>query len=148
MLLPVSVYFIILYGFDCCPPFPPPSFLFRCVAHSLSLSPYLGCLALLIWLPFFRSLLICFFFLPYAYYIPGMIYGCPLLFRFFFVFCFLFFSSESLPCDDVLCRLLSRPLPSVCFVPCLFVLFCFLRPCPFPVCFGVTPSTLWPQLDS
>ena len=46
---------------------------------------------------------------------------------------FLGFSSESLPGDDVFCRLLSRPLPSVCF-PCSFgfpsivfvpVLFCF-----------------------
>ena len=33
---------------------------------------------------------------------------------------------ESLPGDDVLCWLLSRPLPSVCFLPCLFVLFCFV----------------------
>ena len=36
-----------------------------------------------------------------------------------FVFCFWIFSSESLPCDDVLYRLLSRPLPSVCFLPYL-----------------------------
>ena len=41
------------------------------------------------------------------------------LFR-FVVFCFLVFFSESLPGDDVLCRLLSRPLPSVCFLPWLF----------------------------
>ena len=36
--------------FDCCPLFPSPSFLFRCVAHSISLSllSYLGCLTLLI----------------------------------------------------------------------------------------------------
>ena len=49
-----------LFDFIVVPPFPPPSFLFRCVAHSLSLSlsSYLGCLALLIWLPF----------LLYAYY--------------------------------------------------------------------------------
>ena len=38
--------------------------------HSLflSLSSYLGCLALLIWLPFVRSLLRRIFFLPHAYY--------------------------------------------------------------------------------
>ena len=42
-----------------------------------------------------------------------------------FRFCFLAFPLEFLPGDDVLCRLLSRPLPSVCFLPCLFVLFCF-----------------------
>ena len=61
----------------------------------------------------------------------------------FFVICFSVFSQESLPGDDVLCRLLSRPLPSVCFLPCLFILLCSLRPCSFPVCFGVTPSILY-----
>ena len=56
-----------------------------------------------------------------------------------------FFSpSESLPGKDVLCRLLPRPLPSVCF---LFFSFLF-RPCSPPICFGVTSSILWPQLDS
>ena len=40
-------------------------------------------------------------------------------------FCFLIFPPEPLTGDDVLCRLLSRPLPSVCFLPSLFVLFCF-----------------------
>ena len=52
--LPLSLFDLIA------PPFPPPSFIFRCVAHSLSLSlsSYLVRLALLIWLPF----------LPYAYY--------------------------------------------------------------------------------
>ena len=40
-----------------------------------------------------------------------------------FCFCSLFFSpSESLPGKDVLCRLLPRPLPSVCF---LFLFFSF-----------------------
>ena len=43
---------------------------------------------------------------------------------FVFVLCF-FFPPESLPGDDVLCRLLSRPLPSVCFLffsfPTVFV---------------------------
>ena len=51
--------------------------------------------------------------------------------------CFLFLSlgffspSESLPGKDVLCRLLPRPLPSVCF---LFFSFLF-RPCSPPICF-------------
>ena len=49
-----------------------------------------------------------------------VLYGVVLgLFR----FCFLAFPPESLPRDDVLCRLLPRPLPSVCFLLCLFVLF-------------------------
>ena len=60
---------------------------------------------------------------------------------FFFVFCFcplVFSPSESLPGKDVLCRLLPRPLPSVCF---LFFSFLF-RPCSPPICFGVTSSIL------
>ena len=56
-----------------------------------------------------------------------------------FCFCSLVFSpSESLPGKDVLCRLLPRPLPSVCF---LFFSFLF-RPCSPPICFGVTSSIL------
>ena len=35
-------------------------------------------------------------------------------------FCFLFFASESPSSDDVLCKLLSRPLPSVAFHVYLF----------------------------
>ena len=94
--------------FYCCPPFPPPSFLFRCVAHSLSLSlsSYLGCLTLLIWLPF----------LPYA---------CDVVVLCLFRSCLSFVSwGESLPGEDVLCRLLSRPHPYVCFLP--VCLFCFI----------------------
>ena len=56
-----------------------------------------------------------------------------------FCFCSLVSSpSESLPGKDVLCRLLPRPLPSVCFLffPSLF------RPCSPPICFGVTSSIL------
>ena len=74
----------------------------------LALSSYLGCLALLIWLPF----------LPYAYYMWLPWFISPLFLG--------FFPPESLPGDDVLSRLLSRPLPSVYFLPCLFVLFCFV----------------------
>ena len=57
-----------------------------------------------------------------------------------FCFCSLFFFPllESLPGKDVLCRLLPRPLPSVCF---LFFSFLF-RPCSPPICFGVTSSIL------
>ena len=57
---------------------------------------------------------------------------------FVFVPCFFFPPSESLPGKDVLCRLLPRPLPSVCF---LFFSFLF-RPCSPPICFGVTSSIL------
>ena len=52
--------------------------------------------------------------------------------------CFVFVPCESLPGKDVLCRLLPRPLPSVCF---LFFSFLF-RPCSPPICFGVTSSIL------
>ena len=48
-----------------------------------------------------------------------------------FRFCFLAFLLEFLPGDDVLCGLLSRPLSSVCFLPCLVVLFCFAFPTVF-----------------
>ena len=47
---------------------------------------------------------------------------------------------ESLPGDDVLCRLLPRPLPSVCFLPCWFVLFYFVLFC-FPTVF--VPDLFW-----
>ena len=121
----------------CCPSFPPPSFLFRCVMHllSLSLPSCLGCLALLMWLPFLRSLLRgmdVFFALRVLYVVVLCFYIFTLL-----VFCFLEFSSESLPGDDVLCRLISRPLPSVCF-PCMFVCCSFVFSptlCSFLFCF-------------
>ena len=62
--------------------------------------------------------------------------------------CFLAFPPESFPGDDVLCRLLSCSLPSVCFLPCLFVLFCFVfSDRLFTICFGLTSSILWPLLD-
>ena len=48
---------------------------------------------------------------------------CPLFISLLFAFCFLVFPPESLPGDEVLCRLLSGPLPSVCFLSCLF---CFV----------------------
>ena len=102
--------------FDCCPASLPPSFLFCCMAHSLSLSlslsSYPGCLTLLIWLPFFRSLLRRIFSCPMR-----IVCGRPLYISLLFVFCILIFSSESLPGDDALYGLLSRPLPSVCFLP-------------------------------
>ena len=109
-----------LFLFDCCPPFPPPSFLFRCVAHSLSLSSYRGCLALLIWLPF----------LPNAYYM-----WWSFIYFALFVFCFLVFPPESLPGDDVLAGYFHvRFLISAFFPVCLFC-FVFLRPSSLPVCF-------------
>ena len=71
-----------------------------------------------------------------------IICDCPMYFSLLFISYFLVFPPESLPGDDVLNRLLSRPLPSVCFLPCLFVLFIFLRPYSLPVCFGVTSFIL------
>ena len=50
-----------------------------------------------------------------------------------FCFCSLVFSPpESLPGDDVLCKLLPRPLPSVCFIFFLFY---------FPTVF--VPNLFW-----
>ena len=70
-----------------------------------------------------------------------ILYVVALVCFLFFVPCFFFgfcSPSESLPGKDVLCRLLPRPLPSVCF---LFFSFLF-RPCSPPICFGVTSSIL------
>ena len=131
MLLLVSVYLIIL--FDHCPSFRSPSFLFGCVAHSLSLplSSCLGYLALLIWLPFLRSLLRRMFFLPCAYYM-WFSFVC------LFCFCLSFVSSFSLLSLSWRRCTLQATFTSASF--CLFtmfcfVLFCFLRPCSFPFCF-------------
>ena len=46
-----------------------------------------------------------------------------------------FFPPESLPGDDALCRLLPRPLPSVCFFPVSYFV-CF-----FPTVF--VPDLFW-----
>ena len=109
------------HRFDCCTPFPPPSF--YPVVLALALSSYLGCLAPFIYV---YGCLSC----P-----THIICGCPGL----FCFCSLVFPPpESLPGDDVLCRLLPRPLPSVCF---LFFSFLF-RPCSSPICISVTSSIL------
>ena len=119
MLLPVSVDLILLFDFITVPLSLPLHFYFavwrtRCPCPYLPIWVVLHCSYG--WKPF----------LPYAYYL----YTC-LSFVYFafvcllFVFCFLVFPLESLPGDDVLCRLLSRPLPSVCFLPCLLVLLCF-----------------------
>ena len=90
--------------FDCCTPFPPPSFYSavwrtRCPCPCFVFLSGLSCTTYIcIWLPF----------LPYAYY---------MWLPWFVSFLFLGFSPpESLPGDDVLCRLLPRPLPSVCFL--------------------------------
>ena len=77
----------------------------------LALSSYLGCLALLI---FVYGCLSC----PLrVLYVVALVY---------FAFVSWFFPPKSLPGDDVLCRLLPHPLPSVRFLPCLFVLFIYL----------------------
>ena len=103
---------------------PPLSFLFRCVAHSLSLSlsSCLRCLVLLVvWLSSLRSRFMRMFFCP-----SRIICGCHLCVFVCFYCSFLVFSSESLSGHDVLCRLLSRPLTSACF-PC----FCSFSPAVF-----------------
>ena len=152
MLLPVSVYLILLFDliwfdyicFDCCPPLP---LLFhfysavwhilRCPCPCLPTWVVLNCLYM-VTLSFFRSLPRRTFFS----YPTRIICGCPLFISPLFVFCLLVFAPESLPGDDVLCRLLSRAriLLSAFFPVCLFR--CFLRSCSFPVCFGVTFSIL------
>ena len=58
----------------------------------------------------------------YVLYVVALVY---------FSFVSWFFPPESLPGDVVLCRLLSRPLPSVCFLPCLLVLFVLFFPTVF-----------------
>ena len=60
-----------------------------------------------------------------------------------FIFCFSVFSSESLPSDDVLCRLLSRPLPSVCFLPCLFYPTMFVPAVEYRSYDSINVSSTW-----
>ena len=87
---------------------------------SLPLSSCLDSIPLLIGLPFLRILLTRMFFLPYAYDVLVFLFVSS-VFAFVCVFVpclfiyFVFVSSVSLPGDDILCRLLSCPLPSVCF---------------------------------
>ena len=118
MLLAVSVY-LIPYVILLLSTYPS-SYIFILLCGALVvLVPvfYLGRLALLLWLPL----------LPYVYYMwLSFVY-------FAFVSCF--FPPESPSCDDVLSRLLSRPLPFVCFLPCLLVLFCFSPTVFVPVLF-------------
>ena len=62
----------------------------------------------------------------------------------FVLFLFLGFSPpESLPGDDVLCRLLPRPLPSVCFLFFSFFFFSFLF---FSFLFFSFPNVFVPNL--
>ena len=78
----------------------------------------------------------------------NIICDCPSnnvqVFRFCFVFFFVswfsllspFLASSTM---SFLRRLYVRPLSSVCFLPGLF---CFLRPCSFPVCFAFSDHVL------
>ena len=96
LLIPLIVYYVSAVWRTRCPC---PCFVFL---SGLSCTTYIC-----IWLPF----------LPYAYY---------MWLSWFVLFLFLGFSPpESLPGDDILCRLLPRPLPSVCFLffsfPTVFV---------------------------
>ena len=87
---------------------------------SLLLSSCLGCIQLLIGLPFLRGLLMSLFFLPYAYHVVAICLFLLFVFLFLAVFLFVFcVSSVSLSGDDVLCWLLFCRFPSVCF-PCSF----------------------------
>ena len=86
---------------------------------------YLVGLSLLIWLPFFRSLLRRIFFL--ALRVLYVVVLCSFRFCLFFASCFS--PPQSLPGDDFLCRLISHPLPSVFFSPIVFVPGLFW--CPF-----------------
>ena len=112
MPLPVSVY-LFPYWIRLLYPFPSSFILFRCVAQSLSLS----LLCLPIWV-----VLYCLYMYMVASLALRVIYMVALV---YFAFDFLFFPPKSLPGDDVLCRLLPRPLPSVCFLARLFVLFIY-----------------------
>ena len=96
-----------------CPP------LFRCVAHSLSLSlsSCQYCFSLLIWLPFMRSLL-----RGMIFFALRLLYAVVLcLFSFCLSFVFLF--SLRSPFLVTICRLLSRPLPYVYIHPLLVCSF-------------------------
>ena len=97
----------------------------------------LSWLALLVWLSSlrgrFRRMFVC----------PTLIIcGCHLCVFYYFnciFYCsFLVFSCESLPGHDVLCRLFSRPLTSVCFRS----FCCFFSAAVLPVCFGLAPCIL------
>ena len=104
MPLPVAVYlfpYLILLMY----PFPPSFILFRCVAHSLSLS--LLCLPIWAVLHYIYMYMVAFLALRILYVVATLV--C-------FVFVPWFSPPESLPGDDVLCRLLPRPLPSVYFL--------------------------------
>ena len=107
--------------------------LFDLIAAPLSLLHFVSlCGALVVLVLAFLSGLSCTAYMV-AFLALRVLYGVVLgLFR----FCFLVFPPESLLGDDILCRLLLRPLPSACFLPCLFVLFCF-----FPTVF--VPDLFW-----
>ena len=112
MLLPVCVYLILLFDLIAVPLSLPLHFISLC-----------GALVVLV----FLSGLSCTAYMT-AFLALHVLYVVVLdLFR----FCFLAFPPESLPGDDVLCRLFSRPLPSVCLLPCLFDFFCFAFPTVF-----------------
>ena len=112
MLLPVSVYLIPLFDLIAVP-----------LSHLLHFFSLCGAFVVLFLV--FLSGLSCTVYMA-AFLTLRALYVVVLLFiSLLFVFCFLVLPPESLPGDDVLCRLLSRPVPSVCFLPYLFVLFCF-----------------------
>ena len=127
MPLPVSVY-LLPYLIWLLHPFPSSFILFRCVVHSLSLS----LLCLPIWV-----VLHCLYLYMVAFFTLRVLYVAALV---YFAFGFCCFPPKSLPGDDILCRLLPRPLPSVCFLRCLFVLFCVVLFI-FPTVF--VPDLFW-----
>ena len=126
-ILLVSVYLTLLFHLIAIP-LSSLCVFFHCASHLLSLPLYscLGCILLLIGLPFLRSLLTRMFFLPYAFIMYVFVFCMFLLFSLLFVFLFLFaylflflVSFVSLPGNDVICWLLSCPFPSVWFL-CFF----------------------------
>ena len=95
-------------------------FLFCCVSHSssLPLSSYLGCIPLLIGLPFLRILLTKVFFLLYVYY--------AVVFRFFLLFLslFLFFACVCFHFVSLLCPFLAAVSFAGYFLVCFLLSEC------------------------
>ena len=108
MMPPPVAFYLFPYLIWLLYPFSSSFILFRCPCPCFVFLSGLSCtIYICIWLPF----------LSYAYY---------MWLPWFVLFLFLGFSPpESLLGDDVLCRLLPRPLPSVCFLffsfPTVFV---------------------------
>ena len=117
-------------SFDRCPSFPPPSFVFRCVAFVVLALVFLSELSCTTYMVIaFLSLLRRMFILPYAYYMwLSFVYFVPICLlivdRLFWVP-----SWQGCPLQAIFTSSSFCLLTPVC-------LFCFvcLRPCSFPIC--------------